>query len=223
MAAGMLFLLSGLPGFWDYLVYAFDSVRGVPVTQPAPAFQWPQYAGMFLFLTGVAIKFKDYSQREGAKQKEAKTKFKEEYLSLSDVRLQDEFERLYNIKYASVKAIKNVLGHGDNKNLVIALFEKAHPNIEVCDDWFKLRGKFIPLRYKVGFFLWCGIPLLTTIVFIMGVLEFFVPGVTQSGQEAIYAYAAMFIAFIMVAIIFYQDLMALGYAITLVEKYRPEK
>ena len=223
MAAGMLFLLSGLPSFWDYLVYAFDSVRGVPVTQPAPAFQWPQYVGMFLFLTGVAIKFKDYSQREDAKQKEAKTKFKEEYLSLGDVRLQDEFERLYKIKYASVKAIKNVLGYDDNKNLVIALFEKAHPNIEVCDDWFKFKGRFIHLRYNVGFILWSGFPLLAMAVFFMGLLEFLVPGVTQSGQYAIYAYAAIFTALIVATIIIYQDLRALGHAITLVDKYRPEK
>ena len=223
IAIGIVFLLQGIPGFWDYVLYAFNSMRMAAVTQPDPAFQWPQYFGSVFFVVGVFIKYKNYRQDKILNLTKEKTKFKETYHTLSDEFLQDEFERLYKVKYANVKAIKNILSHSDNKNLVIALFEKAHPNIEVFDDWFKTKGKFMRLRYNVGFIIWIGFPLLAILVLFMGMLELFFPGVTQSGKYAIYAYAVLFLATIIGAIFIFQDLKTLGYAITLVNKYRPEK
>lgn len=216
-----MLLLLGIPGFWDYLMYAFDSMNGITPTQPAPAFQWPQYIGSVLFLIGVFIKYTSYKEKIGDKLRKEKTNFKETYKTLSDDRLQDEFERLYKVKYASIKAIKNILAHKDNKNLVIALFEKAHLNIETCDDWFITKGKFIKLRYNVGFFIWIGFPLLAISLLILAGLEYAIPGVTRSGQYAMYTFLVMFLATTIGASMFFQEIKALGHAITLVNKYRP--
>ena len=222
MTIGITFLLTGLPGFWDYLMYAFDSVRGSEVMQPDPAFQWPQFLGSVLFVVGVYIKFIRYLDKKGQQLREEKTKFKETYQSLSNERLQDEFERLYKIKFVSVKGIKNILGHKDNVNLAIALFEKAHPNVEPFGDWFKTKGKFIKLRYNVGFIVWLSFPLLAFTTLFLGVFEWFSPGITQSGQYAVYGYPALLIAIIVGSILVFQELKALGHAITLVNQHRPD-
>ncbi|HAS6934229.1 hypothetical protein CFG65_23520 [Vibrio parahaemolyticus] len=222
MTIGITLLLTSIPGFWDYIMYAFDSMRGAEVTQPTPAFQWPQVIGCVLFVVGVCIKYIKYRENKCQNLREEKTKFKETYRALSNERLQDEFERLYSIKFASVKAIKNILGHEDNVNLVIALFEKAHPNVEPFGDWFKTKGRFIRLRYNVGFIVWLSFPLLAFTTLCLGVLEWFNPGITQSGQYAVYAYPVMLIAIIVGSVLVFQDLKALGHAITLVNKYQPE-
>lgn len=218
---GVTFLLSGIPGFWDYVTYGFDSLRGINPAQPAAVFQWPQYLGVLLFMGGILIKYKNHKGKVSNKLREERTTFKETYLTLSDERLQDEFERLYNVKNASVSAIKNILGHKDNKNLVIALFEKSYLNIEPLGDWFVTKGKLIKLRYNFGFLIWLGFPLLAVATLIMGVLEYFNPGITSSGIYAIYAYVGLLVVITIGSIIVFQGLQSLGHAITLVEKHKP--
>lgn len=218
---GVTFLITGIPGFWDYITYVFDSLNGMSPAQPAPSFHWPQYLGALLFSAGILIKYKNYKGKVSNELREERTTFKETYLTLSDERLQDEFERLYSVKNAGVRAIKNVLGHPDNKNLVIALFETAHLNIEPYGDWFVTKGKLIKLRYNVGFLIWTGFPILAVAILIMGGLEYFYPGITSSGLHAIYAYGVLFVMIIMGAIIVFQELRSLGHAITLVDKHRP--
>lgn len=222
MAVGLGLLVIGVPGFWDYLLYAFDALRHVPVTSPAPAFEWPQYLGLGLFLAGAVMKFNDENQKRVAQNRAEKTHFKETYHTLSDVRLQDKFEQLYCVKFAGVKSIKNLLSYQDNPNLMLALFEKGHPHLDVCGDWFKTRGQFIRLRYNVGFVLWTALPILALFALLLGALELVHPGVTQSGQYAVFAYALMFIAQVIALVFFFQDLTALGHAITLVDKYGPK-
>lgn len=218
---GVTFLMTGIPGFWDFITYGFDSLNGMNSAKPAPAFQWPQYFGALCFITGVFIKYTNYQRKVGNKLREERTKFKETYLKLSDERLQDEFERLYGVKNADIRAIKNILSHPDNKNLVIALFEKAHLNIEPFDDWFVAKGKLTKLRYNVGFLIWIGLPLLAVAILIMCVLEYFYPGITSSGQYVIYAYGVLLIAITVGTITTFQELKSLGHAITLVDKHKP--
>ena len=213
--------MTGIPGFLDSLMYGIDSYNGMSPAQPASTFQWPQYFGTLLFIAGVLIKYKNYKGTVSNELIEERTIFKETYLTLSDERLQDNFERLYDVKNAGVRAIKNVLGHPDNKNLVIALFEKAHQNIEPSGDWFITKGKLIKLRYNVGYFLWIGFPVLAVATLMMAVLEYFYPGITSSGQHAIYVYGALLVVIIIGAIMVFEELKSLGHAITLVKKYRP--
>lgn len=222
MTVGLGLLVIGVPGFLDYLLYAFDALRHAPVTPPAPAFEWPQYLGLVLFFSGAVMKFNDENQKRDAQNRAEKTHFKETYHKLNDVRLQDEFARLYCVKFAGVKSIKNLLNYKDNPNLMLALFEKGHLHLDVCGGWFKTKGRFIRLRYNVGFVLWALLPILALFALFLGGLELVYPGITQSGQYAVFAYALMFIALIIVSVLFFQDLRALGYAITLVHKYGPK-
>lgn len=221
LTLGVIFLMTGIPGFWDCLMYGFDSLNGMNPAKPAPVFQWPQHLGVLFFITGVLIKYKNYQRKVDNKLREERTKFKETYLKLSDERLQDEFERLYGVKNADIRAVKNILGHPDNKNLVIALFEKAHLHIKPFDDWFVAKGKLIKLRYNLGFLIWMVLPLLAVATLIMCVLEYFYPGITSSGRYVVYTYGVLLVAITMGAINAFQELKSLGHAITLVDKHKP--
>jgi hypothetical protein len=220
MAIGLTFLMLGIPTILDYSLYAFEIISHATANKPSSSFEWPQYFGLIIFLVGVLIKFKVYRDDNNRKLREEKTHFKENYQNLTDVRLQDEFERLYGIR-ASVTAIKNLLSHPDDKNAVLDLFENAHKNVIPCGDWFKDKGQYMKLRHSIGFIFWAGLPILGIMVFIMGGLEYIRPGITKSGPYAIYAYVVLFICIVASAILLFKDLRSLGHAIKLVNEHKP--
>src|SRR5690606_17874611 len=107
------------------------------------SFGWPQWFGLLCFFTGLSIKLYLYFKENNSKLRAERLWLKENYLSLSDAKLQDEFERLYHTKNVDVRAIKNVLNHPYNKNLVISLFTKCHLNVVPDGDWFMENGRYL--------------------------------------------------------------------------------
>ncbi|WP_194839050.1 hypothetical protein, partial [Marinobacter salsuginis] len=146
---------------------------------------------------------------------------KENYSTLSDARLQDEFERLYKIKNADVRAIKNVLSHPHNKNMVIEMFTACHLNVIPKDEWFIEKGSYLTLRYNVGFVFWLLLPITIVLALILATVEYFVPGASNSGPYAVPGFVALAALTAVGAKLLFNDISALAQATALVHEYRP--
>jgi len=220
---GFTLLLTGIPGMWDYVRYIFDTYHELETQNIQPVFEWPQFLGAGLSIIGVSIRTLNYVKENNVALREEKIKFKESYLALTDVRLQDEFERLYKVKNASVSAIKNLLGYKDNKNAVIELFESAHVHVTSDINWFKAKSKHIKLRYILGSIFWWLLPPLAIFTCIMMLAEFIQPGTTQSGIHALWGYVITLIMIIISSIYIHLDLRSLNNAIKLIDYNVPSK
>lgn len=216
---GVGFLIFGM---WDVAIYFFDSyVMNKSVEHPGNSFGWTQLFGLLCFFTGLSIKLYLYLKENNSKLRAERLWLKENYASLSDAKLQDEFGRLYKINNADVRAIKNILNHPYNKNMVIALFANCHLNVVPEGDWFIEKGRFLNARYNLGFLIWCLLPVLIFLSLILSAAEYLVPGISKSGPYAMQGFLILAGATIVSAKLLFSDLTGLGQAVTLVRKYRP--
>lgn len=209
-------------GMWDVAIYFFDSyVLEKDVQHPGDSFGLMQIFGLSCFFLGLLIKLKQYHKENNSALRAERLDFKLNYKSLADVELQDEFERLYSTRNADVRAIKNILNHPNNPNQVIGLFTACHLNVLPEGDWFKEKGKYLNLRYNLGFVIWLLFPLLILLAIFLAVAEFVAPGISNSGAHAIWGYIGISIAAGVGAKLLLTDLSAMGQAITLVRKCKP--
>jgi len=220
---GFTLLLTGIPGMWDYIRYMFDTYNELETRNIQPVFEWPQFLGAGLSIVGVTIRTLNYVKENNVALREEKIKFKESYVGMTDVRLQDEFERLYKVKNASVSSIKNLLGYKDNKNAVIELFESAHLHVISDVNWFKAKSKYIKLRFILGSIFWWILPPLAIFTGIMMIAELIEPGATQSGMHALWGYVITLIMIIISSIYIHLDLRSLNNAVKLIDYNIPSK
>ncbi|MBY6069880.1 hypothetical protein KUV35_01115 [Marinobacter salsuginis] len=216
---GVLFLILGK---WDVVLYLFDTyVTGKDVEHPADSFGWSQYFGLLCFFLGFFIKLIAHFKENNSKLREERIRLKENYSNLSDARLQDDFERLFRVKCADVRAIKNLLGHPYNKNMVVQLFSACHGNVEPKEGWFEEKGKYFKLRYTLAFLFWWLLPVAIILSLILASAEYFVPGISNSGPFAVYGFLLLAAAATVGAKLLWNDISALAQATTLVTDYKP--
>jgi hypothetical protein len=216
---GVAFLIFGM---WDVAIYFFDSyVMGKTVEHPGDSFGWIQWLGLSCFFTGLIIKSYSYFKENSSNLRAERLWLKENYLSLSDAKLQDEFERLYRRKNADVRAIKNIFNHPYNKNLVISLFTKCHVNVVPEGDWFIEKGRYLNLRYNLGFLIWCLLPVLIFLSLVLSAAEYLAPGITKSGPYATQGFLILAGAATVGAKLLLSELASLGQAVALVRDNRP--
>ncbi|MGV8180323.1 hypothetical protein [Pseudomonas aeruginosa] len=216
---GAAFLVFGM---WDVAIYFFDSyVMKKNIAHPGDSFGWLQALGLTCFLTGLFIKLYSFLNENNSKLRGERLWLKENYSSLSDARLQDEFERLYHTRNADIRAIKNLFNHPYNKNIVIRLFASCHLNVVPAGDWFVERGRYISLRYRVGFLAWCLFPVLIFLTLLLAAAEYAVPGISKSGPYAMEGFLLLAAITVIGAKLMLDELSTLGRAMTLVNAYKP--
>lgn len=209
-------------GMWDVAIYFFDSyIMKKNVIQPGDSFGWMQVFGLCCFFLGLLIKLYHYCKENSANLRKERLSLKLEHKSLRDVELQDEFERLYNIKNADIRAIKNILNHPNNPSKVIALFTACHRNVIPEGTWFKEKDKYLNFRYNLGFIIWMIFPVLFLLTIFLAVAEFYVPGISKSGEHAMTGYIILSVVTVFGAKLLLNDLSAMGQAITLVRGCKP--
>lgn len=210
-------------GSKDIVLYAFQTavLKKTNATPPGSAFGWLESIGLAVFVIGIVIPFYNWITTSKKNLTEEKTNFKETFRQLSDVRLQDEIERLYGVKGADVPAIKAVLNHPTNVNFALSLFQFCYLNVVYQSPWFSLRDRFFKLRYNLGFLFWLLLPLHALACLLMSCVEFYVPGILKSGPYAAQAFFGIALLDCVGAWLIMADLKKIGTAITLVEKARP--
>jgi hypothetical protein len=209
-------------GMWDVVLYMFDSyVLGKQAAPPGTVIEWPQYIAIFLFILGFSIKSIQHFSKQNKNVIEQKIWLKENFNTLTDARLQDEFERLFKVKDADIRAIKNILDHPYNKNKVIKLFSKSHMNVEPMEGWFKEKGKYLKLRGNIALLIWSIFPILIMFTIILVIAEYLSPGITKSGTYAIQAYLVLIFIVSIGAVSVLNDVKALKHAINLVRNFKP--
>ena len=208
--------------FLDVVMYIFDSfVMQKDVMHPGETFEWLQVFGLVCFLCGLVMKIYAYRKENSSKLKSDRLWLKENYQYLTDAKLQDEFERLYFIQGADIRAIRNIFNHPYNKNKVIGLFSNCHLNVVPNDNWFIEKGRFFNTRYYIGFILWTLFPVLITLATLLAISEYFSPGISNSGSYASYLYAVIVLVTSVGAKLLLDELGAIGQAVTLVREYQP--
>lgn len=210
-------------GSKDIVLYAFQTavLKQTNATPPGSAFGWLESIGLAVLAIGIIIPFYNWISTSKKNLAEERTNFKETFKQLSDVRLQDEIERLYGIKGADVPAIKTVLSHPTNVNYALSLFQICYLNVVYQPPWFSLRDRFFKLRYNLGFLFWLLLPLHAAACLLMSCVEFYAPGILRSGPYAAQAFFAIALLDFVGAWLIMADLKKMGTAITLVEKVRP--
>ncbi|MBH3440980.1 hypothetical protein [Pseudomonas luteola] len=210
-------------GSKDIVLYAFQTavLKQTKTTPPGSAFGWLEFIGLAVFAIGIIIPFYNWISTSKKNLAVERTTFKETFRQLSDVRLQDEIERLYGVKGADVPAIKAVLGHPTNVNVALSLFQSCYLNVVYQPPWFSLRDRFFKLRYNLGFLFWLLLPLHAVACLLMSGVEFYAPGILKSGPYAAQAFFGIALLDCVGAWLIMADLKKMGTAITLVEKARP--
>lgn len=210
-------------GSKDIVLYAFQTtvLKQSNATPPGSAFGWLESIGFAVFAIGIIVPFYNWISTSKKNLAEERTNFKETFRQLSDVRLQDEIERLYGVKGADVPSIKAVLGHPTNVNFAISLFQLCYPNVVYQAPWFSLRDRFFKYRYNLGFLIWLLLPLHAIACLLMASVEFHAPGILKSGPYAAQAFLGIALLDCVGAWLIMADLKKMGAAITLVEKARP--
>lgn len=210
-------------GTKDMVLYAFQTavLKQTNATPPGSAFGWLESIGFAVFLIGIIIPSYSWICTSKKNLAEERTNFKETFRQLSDVRLQDEIERLYGVRGADIPSIKAVLGHPTNVNFALSLFQLCYINVVYQPPWFSLRDRFFKLRYKLGFLFWLLLPLHAVACMLMASVEFYVPGILKSGPYAAQAFFGIALLDCVGAWLIMADLKKMGTAITLVEKARP--
>lgn len=216
---GVTFLAFGM---WDVGIYFFDSyVMKKDVIRPGDSFGWMQFFGLSCFSLGLGIKLFNYYKENSTTLRKERLLFKLNYASLSDVELQDEFERLYNVKNADIRALKNILNYPYNQGKAIDLFIACHRNVIVEGVWFKEKDGYLNFRYNLGYIIWLIFPVLIFLAVFLAVAEFYFPGISKSGEHAILGYITISIVTAIGAKLVLDDLSAMGQAVTLVRDCRP--
>lgn len=216
LTLGITLLFTGIPGILDYIKYVYDTSNGIKPDEIKPVFDWPQYLGSALIFAGVIIRTVNHLRKTKSSLKEERTTLKETYQSLSDAKLQDEFERLYKIKNVNVSSIKTILSHFENKNAVIKLFESGHTHVLSKDGWFVAKQRFLKTRTVLGgIFFWFLVPLaIFTLIFLVS--ELITPGITNSGAYAIWGYVLVLTMIIFSSIYIHIDHKKLRNAVRLI-------
>lgn len=210
-------------GSKDILLYAFQTavLKQNNVTPPGSAFGWLESIGFTVFAAGIIIPLYNWISNSKKNIAEERTNLKETFRELSDVRLQDEIERLYGIKGADVPSIKAILGHPTNVNFALSLFQLCYVNVVYQSPWFSLRDRFFKLRYNLGFLFWLLLPFHAIACLLMAGVEFYAPGVLNSGPYAAHFFFGIALLDCVGAWLIMTDLKKMGTAITLVEMVRP--
>lgn len=222
MASGMFLILTAAPGTLEHITAMVSIMAGYDTELPQTEFGWLPALGLVMLATGSLIKLKHYYTSLDKELREKRTKLKENYVNLTDARLEDEFEQLWFIKGASARAIRHLFGHPYSKNAVLNLFEKCHLNVVANSEWFEFKGRFLKIRFQIGY----PVSILSFVLMfamglILGAAEYLQPGSTSSGPHAFYGYCAYCIFSILGAALVHKEFQALGHAITLVEEHTP--
>lgn len=225
MKFGSVLILSGVPGMCDMVLYGFDSyVLKKEVSHPGSELGYLQFAGFIFFIFGLVIKLNAYIKEHNKTLRKERLNLKENYHTYSDAALPDEFERLYFVVHPDLRAIKNLLGHPYNQNKVISLFTTGRNHVDIKDEWFIKKSKYLRLRANIAYTAWlCVFPGLVLLSLALSILELFFPGVTESGAYASILYVVMAILLFGGAKLMMDDISSLGHAISLVDNYKPEK
>ncbi len=209
-------------GFWDVFLYCFNtSVLEKSMSTPGESFGWPQAFGLVCFILGFSIKLYFYLKNNNSKLKKERLTLKENYSTLSDAKIQDEFERLYQAKNIDIQAIKNILNHPHNKNMVIELYRSCYRHVTPKGEWFIEKGKYLNIRYYIGYCIWCFVPIMAVCALIISIIEWFNPGISNSGPYATQAFLMLGLTEAFAAWLLLSDLIAIGRAVTLVQNYKP--
>lgn len=210
-------------GWSDIVLYAFRTfvLKQSNIEAPGEAFGQFELFGLAVFLTGFLIPLYTWLTTSKKNLFDERTKFKETYKLLSDVRLQDELERLYGVKGADVPSIKAVLGHPTNINHALSLFQLCYVNVVYKSPWFTLKDRFFKIRYNLGFIFWFLLPLHSMACVLLALAEVYSPGILKSGPHAAWAFACIALLDCVGAWLVMLDLRKMGTAITLTEKLRP--
>lgn len=210
-------------GSKEIFLYAFQTLvlKKTDAVPPGVAFGWLELLGFAVFLIGIFIPFFNWLATSKKNLAGERTSFKETFGQLSDVRLQDEIERLYGVKDADVPSIKAILGHPTNVNFALSLFQLCYRNVVYKSPWFSLRDRFFKIRYNLGFLFWMLLPLHAIASLMMVGLEIYAPGILDSGPHAARFFFALAVLDCLGAWLIIIDLRKMGTAITLVEKLHP--
>ena len=208
--------------FPSLALYAFQTVilKREEVVPPGN-FGWLELVGLALVIIGILASFLGWVTTARKSKAEERTKFKESYGQLSDVRLQDELHRLYRVRDADVRAIKAILSHPSNVNFALEQFQSCYRNVVFQGPWFALRGRWFKLRYNVGFLLLVLVILHGLSCLLLAAVEFHKPGILRYGPQAAHYFLAIAILVGIGAFLVFSDIQKMGTAITLVEKAHP--
>jgi hypothetical protein len=209
-------------GFGDILIYGIDTFASIETAKhPGESIGYLEIFGVICVCVGLAGKFLESRLGKITAINREKLHLKENFLRMSDAKVQDEFERLYKVKNIDIKSIRRLLAHPTNKNAVIYLFCQGHRHVLVKDSWFVETSKFLMLRYNISHLVWCLLPLSIIGCIIFSVIETVSPGITRSGPHAEIGFAVLGLLTFCAAYVLLMQLRELAHAVALVRKYHP--
>lgn len=209
-------------GFWDVLIYGIDTFASIEAAKHSgESIGYLEIFGVICVCVGLAGKFLESRLGKITAINREKLLLKENFLRMSDAKVQDEFERLYDVKNVSIQSIKRLLAHPTNKNAVIYLFCRCHRHVLAKDTWFIEASKFLMLRYNIGYLLWCLLPLSIIACITFSIIETLFPGITRSGPHASFGFAGLGLLTFCAAYVLLAQLRELAHAVALVRKYHP--
>ena len=169
---GSALIMPGI-GLFDVVLYVYDTfILKKIVSSPNDVINWHFIiAGLFFIFIALVIWYKQYRTEIKNNIRDKRTKFKEEFDSYSDVRKQDEVERLYNIRNADIRSINNVFRHPYNPNEVIALFSKCHRYVLPSNSWLITNGNYMSFRAFFTFVIWLAYPVLMLVCVYFIIME----------------------------------------------------
>ncbi len=209
-------------GFWDVLIYGIDTfVSSKAAERPGESIGYLELFGMACIFVGLVGKLLELFLRKKSTLNNDRLLLKEKFSLMSDAKVQDEFERLYEVKNIDIKSIRRLLAHPTNKNAVIYLFCRCHRHVLAKDTWFIEASKFLTLQYNIGYLFWCLLPLSIIACIILSVIETVFPGLTRSGPHASFGFAILGLLTFGAAYVLLTQLRELAHAVALVRKYHP--
>lgn len=209
-------------GFWDVILYGIDTFAFAEAAKrPGESIGYLEIFGVICVFIGLGGKLLESRQGKKAALNNDKLFLKENFSRMSDAKVQDEFERLYNVKNVNIQSIRRLLAHPVNKNAVIYLFCRCHRHVLIKGTWFTEASKFLMLRYSIGYLLWCLLPLSIIACIAFSIIETLFPGLTKSGPHASFGFAVLGLLTFCAAYVLLAQLRELAHAVTLVRKFRP--
>lgn len=231
MGFGAAFIITGVPGTWEFILVVIDRINGLNTAPPEFQKGPLVYFGVVLFFLGIGIRgvaaFRDFMESRKLNLKKRVSDFFKNYKDLECVDKEEEFSAIWKIE-TSCHVIDNVFARGHDLKTVTRTFVKGFSHLKPTKDWFVFESSLIPikLRQHVASLFIIAMVLLMLYTALLIIVELFIPGSTNSGLPDGYGhigYGVLLIAELLGIVTMFSDYQSLGCAITFVEKYHPDE
>ncbi len=209
-------------GLFDTVVYIAELMIGKSNLKHPSSFDWQSLLGIFCITLGLLIKLSEFSYTKRKKQEKEEIEFFENYNSYSPAKFWIRCKNLFGLIYPDFETAKKALSHPTNQGHAFACYKAAHLHVKISEPWLAYEGRFFKLRrFFLGLIAIIGIPFLIFFILLMTAFEVYQPGITASGQYAVYVYAVLAFLSLLAGFFIVSDYKKMGHAVTLVEKLKP--